>query len=102
MKAARIQRFGPPTVIGIENLPRPEPGAGELLVRVEAADVGHWDALIRVWFVITHIGLGLPGVLLFHKISLAAASRIAWAAGAIGAALAVTITVAQLGVHGAS
>lgn len=47
MKAARMLRFGPPSVIAIDDLPRPEPGAGELLVRVKAAGVGHWDALIR-------------------------------------------------------
>ena len=57
---------------------------------------------LGVWFVITHMGLGLRGVLLFHKVSVAAADRIAWAAGALGAALAITITVAQLAVHGAS
>jgi NADPH:quinone reductase-like Zn-dependent oxidoreductase len=47
VKAARIQRFGPPRVITIDELPRPEPAAGELLVRVKAAGVGHWDALVR-------------------------------------------------------
>src|SRR5262249_50301484 len=47
MKAARVQRFGPPSVIVTDDLPRPEPAAGQLLVRVKAAGVGHWDALIR-------------------------------------------------------
>jgi len=47
MKAARIQRFGPANRISIDDLPRPEAGTGELLVRVKAAGVGHWDALIR-------------------------------------------------------
>ena len=47
MKAARVLRFGPPNVIMIDDLPRPEPGAGQLLVRVKAAGVGNWDALIR-------------------------------------------------------
>jgi NADPH:quinone reductase-like Zn-dependent oxidoreductase len=47
MKAARILRFGPPTVITIDDLPQPEPAAGQVLVRVKAAGVGHWDALIR-------------------------------------------------------
>ena len=37
MKAARIQRFGPANLITIDDLPRPEVGAGELLVRVKAA-----------------------------------------------------------------
>ena len=47
MKAARIQQLGPASVITIDDLAQPEPGAGELLVRVRAAGVGHWDALIR-------------------------------------------------------
>jgi NADPH:quinone reductase-like Zn-dependent oxidoreductase len=47
MKAARVLRFGPPNVIINDNLPRPAPAAGQLLVRVKAAGVGNWDALIR-------------------------------------------------------
>jgi NADPH:quinone reductase-like Zn-dependent oxidoreductase len=47
MKAARILRFGPPNVITNDDLPRPEPAAGQLLVRVKAAGVGNWDALVR-------------------------------------------------------
>ena len=47
MKAARVLRFGPPSVITNVDLPRPEPAAGQLLVRVKAAGVGNWDALIR-------------------------------------------------------
>ena len=47
MKAARIHSFGGPEVIVVEDVPRPVPGAGELLVRVAAAGIGPWDALIR-------------------------------------------------------
>jgi NADPH:quinone reductase-like Zn-dependent oxidoreductase len=47
MKAGRILRFGPPNVITNDDLPRPEPAAGQLLVRVKAAGVGNWDALVR-------------------------------------------------------
>jgi NADPH:quinone reductase-like Zn-dependent oxidoreductase len=47
MKAARIHQFGPPSVIVIDELPRPKPGPGEILVRVAAAGVGPWDAWIR-------------------------------------------------------
>jgi len=47
MKAARVLQFGPPSVITNVDLPRPEPTAGELLVRVKAAGVGNWDALVR-------------------------------------------------------
>jgi NADPH:quinone reductase-like Zn-dependent oxidoreductase len=47
MKAARVLRFGPPSVISSDDVPRPDPGAGQLLVRVKAAGAGNWDALIR-------------------------------------------------------
>ena len=47
MKAARIHSFGGPEVIVVEDVPRPVPAPGELLVRVAAAGIGPWDALIR-------------------------------------------------------
>ena len=47
MKAAHIHNFGSPDVVMVEDVPRPVPAAGELLVRVVAAGVGPWDALIR-------------------------------------------------------
>lgn len=47
MKAARIHQFGPPEVVVIDDLSRPNPDKGDLLVRVKAAGVGPWDALIR-------------------------------------------------------
>jgi NADPH:quinone reductase-like Zn-dependent oxidoreductase len=47
MKAARIHRFGAPDVVVVEELPRPAPAAGELLIRVAASGVGPWDAIIR-------------------------------------------------------
>jgi NADPH:quinone reductase-like Zn-dependent oxidoreductase len=47
MKAERVLQFGPPNVIINDDLPRPTPAAGQLLVRVKAAGVGPWDALVR-------------------------------------------------------
>lgn len=47
MKAARIHRFGTPDMIVIDDLPRPTPDTGQVLVRVASAGVGPWDALIR-------------------------------------------------------
>lgn len=47
MQACRVHRFGPPDVIAIEDVERPQPGAGEALVRIKAAGVGPWDAWIR-------------------------------------------------------
>jgi NADPH:quinone reductase-like Zn-dependent oxidoreductase len=47
MKVANIHRFGPPEVIQIDDVPLPAPGVDQVLVRVAAAGVGPWDALIR-------------------------------------------------------
>ena len=47
MKAAAIDRFGPPSVLTIHELPVPEPGPDEVLIALHAAGVGVWDADIR-------------------------------------------------------
>ena len=47
MKAARVLQYGSPEVIQITDVPCPEPGNGQVRIRVKAAGVGPWDALIR-------------------------------------------------------
>jgi NADPH:quinone reductase-like Zn-dependent oxidoreductase len=47
MKAARISEFGSLDVITVADTERPAPGPGQVLVRVKAAGVGPWDALVR-------------------------------------------------------
>jgi NADPH:quinone reductase-like Zn-dependent oxidoreductase len=47
MMAWRVHAFGPPDAMKFERVPRPEPGPGEVLVKVEAAGVGPWDGWIR-------------------------------------------------------
>ena len=47
MMTWRVHEFGPPETMKFERVPRPEPGPGEVLVRVEAAGVGPWDGWIR-------------------------------------------------------
>jgi NADPH:quinone reductase-like Zn-dependent oxidoreductase len=47
MKAGRIDAFGGPEEIVVEEVEKPRAGGGELVVRVEAAGIGFWDALIR-------------------------------------------------------
>ncbi len=47
MKAAALDRFGPPSVLTIHELPVPVPGPTEVLIAVHAAGVGVWDADIR-------------------------------------------------------
>lgn len=58
-RAACIHRFGPPDVIVVDIVGRPEPQAGEVLVRVAAAGVGPWDALTREGRNATHPTLPL-------------------------------------------
>ncbi len=43
MKALRFAEFGPPSVLRIEEVPIPEPGEGEALVRVKAAAINPSD-----------------------------------------------------------
>src|ERR1700742_4168260 len=47
MMAWRVHEFGPPQVMMFERVPRPQPGRGEVLIKVEAAGVGPWDGWIR-------------------------------------------------------
>jgi NADPH:quinone reductase-like Zn-dependent oxidoreductase len=47
MKAAQIDRFGGPDVLSVSEVGRPAPGAGEVLVRVEASSVNGHDAMVR-------------------------------------------------------
>lgn len=65
MLAAVVDRFGPPEVVRLVDLPRPVAGAGEALVRVRAAAVTVADARIRGarfprgFGLLARLGLGL-------------------------------------------
>src|SRR4029077_69137 len=43
MKALRFHKFGSPSVLAIEEVPRPEPHGGEALVQVQAAAINPSD-----------------------------------------------------------
>jgi NADPH:quinone reductase-like Zn-dependent oxidoreductase len=47
MMAWRVHEYGPPDVMMFERIPRPDPGPGVVLVKVEAVGVGPWDGWIR-------------------------------------------------------
>jgi NADPH2:quinone reductase len=47
MRAAFIEQTGPPEVIKVGELPRPEPGPGQVLLRVHAAALNPIDLYIR-------------------------------------------------------
>ena len=47
MQAIRIHQFGGPEVLRLEDVPVPEPGPGEALIKVEAAGVNYVDVYHR-------------------------------------------------------
>ncbi|HEY4076142.1 MAG TPA: NADP-dependent oxidoreductase [Rhizomicrobium sp.] len=47
MRAVAVERFGPPSVLTVHELPVPKPRSHEVLIRLDTAGVGSWDASIR-------------------------------------------------------
>ncbi len=47
MKAAAIDRYGGPEVLRLHEMPVPRPGSKKVLIRLEAAGIGVWDADVR-------------------------------------------------------
>jgi NADPH:quinone reductase-like Zn-dependent oxidoreductase len=47
MKAAAVDRFGPPSALTLHDVPVPRPGPREVLIAIETAGIGSWDASIR-------------------------------------------------------
>jgi NADPH:quinone reductase-like Zn-dependent oxidoreductase len=47
MRAAHVDRFGPPEVVSLVEMPKPTPKAGEVLVRVRAVTVSVADQRLR-------------------------------------------------------
>jgi len=60
MKAVRIHQYGGPDVLTYEDAPRPEPGAEEVLIRVNAAGVNPIDWKIREGYMKAMIPYALP------------------------------------------
>src|SRR5262245_32463566 len=47
MKAAAVNRFGPPSALTLHDVPVPTPGPHEVLIAIDTAGIGSWDASIR-------------------------------------------------------
>jgi NADPH:quinone reductase-like Zn-dependent oxidoreductase len=60
MKAVRIHQYGGADVLIYEDAPRPQPAAGEVLVRVHAAGVNPFDWKVREGYMKSLLPLTLP------------------------------------------
>lgn len=47
MKAAAVDRFGPPSALKLHELPVPKPRPHEVLIMIHTAGIGTWDTAIR-------------------------------------------------------
>lgn len=47
MKAAAVDRFGPPSALTLHEVPVPKAGPLEVLIAIDTAGIGSWDASIR-------------------------------------------------------
>ena len=63
MKAVRIHAYGEPSVLAYESAPRPEPGDGEVLVRVNATTVNPFDCAVRAGYLASYFNHSLPLIL---------------------------------------
>jgi NADPH:quinone reductase-like Zn-dependent oxidoreductase len=60
MRAVRFHDYGPPTALVVDLVPRPEPKAGEVLIRVHAAGVNAIDWKFRAGYLKQYMPLELP------------------------------------------
>lgn len=63
MKAVRLQSYGDVDQLKLEDVPVPTPGSGEVLIKLEASAVNHFDLYIRQGYVAQMIPLELPAIL---------------------------------------
>src|SRR4051794_11220580 len=63
MKAVRIHAYGGTDVLTYEDVPRPTPAEGEVLIRVHATTVNPFDCMVRAGFMAGYFNYTLPLIL---------------------------------------
>ena len=63
MKAALLKSYGGIDQFAIEEIPVPEPGPGEVLIKIAASTVNPFDLILRQGFMAQYIPLAFPAVL---------------------------------------
>lgn len=63
MKAVRIHSYGDADVLTFEEAPRPIPGEGEILIRVQATSVNPFDIAVRNGYLSNYLNHTLPLIL---------------------------------------
>jgi NADPH:quinone reductase-like Zn-dependent oxidoreductase len=60
MRAVRFHEYGPPSVLVVDDIDRPEPKAGQVLIQVHAAGVNPIDWKIRAGYLKQYMPVALP------------------------------------------
>src|SRR5580658_9567415 len=60
MRAVRFHEYGPPSVLVVDEIARPEPKAGDVLIQVHAAGVNPIDWKIRAGYLKQYMPVALP------------------------------------------
>ncbi|MHB8490328.1 MAG: NADP-dependent oxidoreductase [Candidatus Dormibacteria bacterium] len=60
MRAVRFHEYGPPSTLAVDDIDRPDPKAGEVLIRVHAAGVNPIDWKLRAGYLQQYMPLTLP------------------------------------------
>lgn len=63
MKAVRLKSYGGIDQFSVDEIPTPKPGAGEVLLKIEASAINPFDLILRQGFMAQFIPLELPTIL---------------------------------------
>lgn len=87
MRAAVYSTFGGPEVVAVRTVPRPEPGPGDVLVRVEVSDVSVADHRLRARDLPRGMGVLAPFILGLRPRRRVLGMEVAGVVEAVGAAV---------------